>query len=234
MAVPTSPLTESHRLCIEDECSAPATEEYFEKRRVESNNAANGPADLQTRRIYEAFDVEKDRKLSARQTWRKFIAERRPSDEECVEIDDEKLGLQGLMKKYSTTRRFDLTSSVKDTAIHRRLNWNAEIRYLLKSLDELETHIKDLDKQERPDPREFQLLQNGFWPHYQRAERLRVYILEVWDKSERGEHEMEAHEIERYRHRQKDVVQRIYRIYGDLDEVKDAAKRAGRFRPRRE
>ena len=52
-------------------------------------------------------------------------------------------------------------------------------------------------------------------------------------KSEGGEHEMEAREIEGYLYCQKDITARIYRVYGILDDEKDLAKRSGRFRPRR-
>ena len=52
-------------------------------------------------------------------------------------------------------------------------------------------------------------------------------------KSEGGEHEMEAQEIEGYLYCQKDMTVRIYRVYGILDDEKDLAKRSGSFRPRR-
>lgn len=166
---------------------------------------------------------------------RKHLAEFRECQpqEDSVEVEDEFLSTRQLLKKHSTARKFDLTSSVKDTATSRRLNWDYQIKSLTTSLDELEACIKDLAKQSLPDLRDFQLLRNGFWPHCENAERLKSQILKMKVESEGGEHEMGAQEIKRYLYCQKDITARIYRIYGTLDDEQDLAKRSGRFWPRR-
>lgn len=161
---------------------------------MELSRTNYGTADLQTRPLHEAFDEDKTGKLSANQLMRKHLAEfqERQPQEDPVEVEDEFLSTRQLLKKHSTARKFDLTSSVKDTARSRRLNWDYQIKSLTTSLDELEARIKDIAKQSSPDPRDFQLLRNGFWPHCENAECLKSQILKVKVESEGGEHGMEA------------------------------------------